>query len=163
VSDGTGLTFTQGMSEDLGNNIYRMAGGNLNGDALVDLVLNADGVLRAFTAQGSGILSETWASPFIGSGHALVLADFNQDGYDDLFASSYSTGHMVVYLNQPLSNTFRLAWTGRDGSAPIIDANSGDLDGDVYPDLIVGGESKLSIYHSVFLTEHFYLPILLRN
>ena len=162
VSDGTGLTFTQVMSEDLGNNIYRMAGGNLNGDALVDVVLNTDGVLRAFTAQGSGVLSETWASPYVGSGHAQALADFDQDGYDDLFASSFSAGQMYVYLNQPLSDTFRLAWTGQVSNAPI-DVNVGDLDGDGYLDLIVGGDSELSIYRSIFLTHHFFLPIVLRN
>ena len=125
-------------------------------------MLNTDGVLHAFVAQGSAVFSETWTNSEVGVGFAQALADFNQDGYDDLFASSYSTGQMVVYLNQPLSSNLQLAWTGQLSSAPLYDANIADLNGDGQLDLIVGGESKLSVYRSVFLTQHFYLPILLR-
>ena len=91
---------------------FAMAGGNLNGDDLVDVVLNTDGVLHAFVAQGSAVFSETWTNSEVGVGFAQALADFNQDGYDDLFASSYSTGQMVVYLNQPLSSTFATCLDG---------------------------------------------------
>ena len=161
MNGGTGLTFTLAMAQNVGHPAFAMTGGNLNGDDLVDVILHTNGVLRAFTAQGSGVLSETWASPNVGSGFAQALADFNQDGYDDLFASSFSSGQMVVYLNQPMSNTLQLAWTGQVSSPPIYDANVADLNGDGNLDLIVGEESKLSIYRSVFLTHHFYLPIVL--
>jgi hypothetical protein len=163
MGDGTGLKFTQVMSEDVGERTYSMVGGNLNGDGLIDVVLNTDGVLRAFAAQGSGVLSETWTDPEVGIGSAQVLADLDHDGYDDVFASSFWTGKMYVYLNRPLSSTFQLVWTGKLSNPPIYDYTSTDLNGDGNLDLIVGGESVLFVYRSVFLTMRFYLPIVLRN
>jgi hypothetical protein len=163
MNGGTGVTFTLAMAQNIGGRIYAMTGGNLNGDDLVDVVLNAGGVLRAFEAQGSGFLSETWTTSDVGVGLAQALADFDHDGYDDLFASSFSSGQMVVYLNQPLSNTLQRAWAGQVSSAPVYDVNIGDLDDDGNLDLIVGSDSELSICRSVFLTHHFYLPIVLRN
>jgi hypothetical protein len=163
MNGGLGLTFTLAMAQNVGDPTFSMTGGNLNGDDLVDVVLNAGGVLRAFKAQGNGFLSETWTNSDVGVGFAQALADFNRDGYDDLFASSFSAGQMVVYLNQPASNTFQRVWSGQLSRPPLYDANVADLDADGSLDLIVGGDSELSVYRSVFLTEHFYLPIVLRD
>jgi hypothetical protein len=162
LGDGTGVTFTQVLSNDVGERTYDMVGGNLNGDTLTDVVLNTDGVVRAYTAQGNGTLLETWSDPSVGSSSAQALADFDQDGYDDLFSSSFLTGHLYVYLNRPLSGTFQLVWSGRL-SNEIYAVTTADMDGDDYPDLIVGEDSVLHIYRSVFLTQRFFLPILLRT
>ncbi|MBP7686942.1 MAG: VCBS repeat-containing protein [Thermoflexales bacterium] len=163
TGDGTGLTFTQVLSQASGARTYSLAGGHLNGDALVDVVLNTDGVLRAFTARSSGSLSETWTNLEAGVGVAQVLADFDRDGYDDLAASSFLTGHLSVYLNQPLSNTLQLVWKGQVSNPPIYDCTAADLNGDGQLELIVGSESVLSVYRSVWLTQRFFLPIVRRN
>jgi hypothetical protein len=111
LNGGMGLTFTLATAQNVGEPAYAMTGGNLNGDDLVDVILNTGGVLRAFTAQGNGVLSETWTNSEVGSGFAQALADFDRDSYDDLFASSFSTGQMYVYLNHPVSGTFQLVWS----------------------------------------------------
>jgi hypothetical protein len=162
IGDGTGVTFTRVMSNDVGERTYNMAGGNLNGDALTDVVLNTDGVVRAYTAQGSGTLSETWSTSDVGVGFAQLLADFDCDGYDDVFSSSYSPGQAYVYLNRPLSGTFQLVWSDQL-HGEIYSGSAADLDEDDHLDLIVGEDSVLHIYRSVFPKHHFYLPILLCN
>ena len=162
IGDGTGVTFTQILSNDVGDRTYNMVGGNLNGDALTDVVLNTDGVVRAYTAQGNGTLLETWSDPSVGIGSAQILADFDRDGYDDLFSSSFWTGQLYVYLNRPLSGTFQLVWSGKL-PGEIYSVTAADMNGDDYPDLIVGEDSVLHIYRSVFLTQRYILPILLRT
>lgn len=162
IGDGTGVTFTQVMSQDVGNRTYDMVGENLNGDALTDVVLNTDGVVRAYTAQGSGTLSETWSTSDVGVGFAQILADFDLDGYDDIFSSSFSPGRVYVYLNRPLSGTFQLVWKS-NLPGDVYSGAAADLNGDDYPDLIVGEDSVLHVYRSVFLTERFFLPIVRRT
>jgi len=112
--------------------------------------------------QGSGTLSETWSTSDVGVGFAQLLADFDCDGYDDVFSSSYSPGQAYVYLNRPLSGTFQLVWSDQL-HGEIYSGSAADLDEDDHLDLIVGEDSVLHIYRSVFPKHHFYLPILLCN
>ncbi|NTU65876.1 MAG: VCBS repeat-containing protein [Chloroflexi bacterium] len=126
------------------------------------MVLNTDGIVRAYTAQGNGTLSETWSTSDVGVSFAQILADFDRDGYDDLFSSSFSAGRLYVYLNHPMSGSFQPVWSGQLPSE-VYSSSAANLDGDDYPDLIVGEDSVLHIYRSVFLTQRFFLPILLRT
>lgn len=162
IGDGTGVTFTQVMSNDVGEHLYSMVGGKLNGDALTDVVLNTDGVVRAYTAQGSGTLSETWSTSDVGVGFAQILADFDLDGYDDIFSSSFSPGRVYVYLNRPSSGTFQLVWKS-NLPGDVYSGAAANLNGDDHPDLIVGEDSVLHVYRSVFLTQRFFLPIVRRT
>lgn len=68
LGDGTGITFTQVMSSDVGQRTYGMEGRNLNGDSFAAVVLNTDGVLHAYTAQGAGVYSD----PTLFSGRIIM-------------------------------------------------------------------------------------------
>ena len=89
-------------------------------------------------------MNDYWQSPSLG--HAafnLALADFDQDGFDDIFVGTFGDGALRIYRNHPGAG-IELWW---QGSVPGEDYTGtvADLDDDGAPDLIVGEENSIRV------------------
>ena len=136
--DGTGTSFTEETVLNLVERTFSLATGNVNDDNLTDLAAHVGwGQVRVFLSQDDGSVSEYWHSPDLGeAAFNLALEDFDQDGYDDLFVGTFGDGALRVYRNRP-GTDFGLAWSDNLAGQGYTGAVA-DLDGDTYPDLIVG-------------------------
>ena len=122
----------------------------MNGDSLDDLAVHVGwGEARVLVNQGGGVMSNAWTSPNLGeAAFNLALADFDGDGFDDLFVGTFGDrvtrkGTMRIYRNQSGSGFEEwwqspLAGTGYTGSVA-------DVNGDGAPDLIVGEKSNIRV------------------
>ena len=134
-NDGKG-NFAQGQSIGSGGN--SMSAADANADGIVDIVVLEDGIVSVF-GNGDG----TFVDPHPLSSNniptddgpiSLDVADFNNDGHDDIVVATY------------LGNTVTTMLGAGDGTltplAPIQSANlilfvaSGDLDGDGNSDIV---------------------------
>jgi len=73
----------------------------------------------------------------------LALADFDRDGFDDIFVGTFDDGALRIYRNNP-GVGFDLWW---QGSVPGYGytGSVADINGDGYPDLIVGERDRIRI------------------
>ncbi|WP_170113402.1 FG-GAP-like repeat-containing protein [Ahniella affigens] len=139
---------------------YAMATGDLNGDGLSDLVVGQPlydqsavdtGRVEIYYGTLNGLdpdpdLSLIGAVAHAQFGRALVIGDFNRDGYGDLAigAPTQTTngGEVHLYLGSAsaLDTTVDRVLSGPQIGAQFGDtlANAGDMTGDGYPELVVG-------------------------
>ncbi len=101
-----------------------------HGDRVIVHDLGEDGV-----ANSSRVIDDTLAD-----GHALCVADVDQDGNDEVFAGHRGADHRVSMYRFDGSNWFR---TVLDTQVAAQDLRAGDLDGDGKPEVVtVGGATK---------------------
>ena len=103
------------------------------------------GRVRVWVNQGDGSLADYWQSPNLtNAAYNLALADFDQDGFDDLFVGTFGDGALRIYRNHPGAG-FDPWW---EGSLPGrgYTGSVADLNGDGYPDLIVGEDKHLRVW-----------------
>src|SRR6266496_6580718 len=102
------------------------------------------GRVFAFLNQGDGSMASYWQSSDFGqAAFNLAMADFDQDGFDDIFVGTFGDGALRIYRNNP-GVGFDLWWQGSipgEGYTGTV----ADLNGDGYPDLIVGERDRLRI------------------
>ncbi|MBU1661799.1 MAG: FG-GAP repeat protein [Chloroflexi bacterium] len=144
--------FTGQRDDSLG---CAVAGGDLNGDAYSDILIGAHYSLLSGKAYGyrgsssgvqsSPVFSATRSSGEFGTAVALP-GDLTGDGYSDTVVGAYGedeyTGAALLYGGSAagLSATPALTLTGEhpNDSFGYAVAPAGDVNGDGYPDLIIG-------------------------
>ncbi len=116
------------------------AWGDADNDGDLDLYVPnmADGANAFYRNQGSGIFKYD-ASAGLGSGGGgavmPVWADFNNDGYLDLFVTRNSTP--CYYFQNNRDGTFKEITTGPHTQTYGLSASAGDYDNDGYLDLFI--------------------------
>ena len=126
-----------------------IAGGDLNGDRVADLVV-PHGVLLADASAGPRAVRYTPAMPQIGAPWTeAVIADFNRDGHADVFAGS-SQGLDLDFFAGTSSRA--LNYSTIPTNRPVEQLAFGDFDADLVNDLAFvqrdsspGGGAEVSI------------------
>lgn len=158
------------VGEPTPSNDWRVAAGDLNGDAVADLVISEsgdNGRVWAFHGGGSSALRRTVAWKTAGDrdyarlGDSMAIADYDQDGFEDLAigapsdAAGETDGYVRLYRGSSSGLSTEPAWTRR---GPAADTHYGktlaasDVNGDGHPDLAIGYETdyrgRVDIYHA---------------
>ncbi len=108
-----------------------------------DLALGHDPT-RLYENQG-GTLSLVWSSQATYFGHSdLRFCDVNRDGRPDLAEIHFSDGKAHIYLNQNGALSPTPSWT-YDSAAVGTALAFGDINGDRWPDLVLGYSGQPSV------------------
>ncbi len=126
-----------------------VAWGDVNGDGWPDLALGHDPTLLYTNANGT--LAVTWSSgaPFFGHSD-IRFCDVDRDGDPDLAEIHFSDGRVHIYLNNDGILDSIPTWTYDSPSVGTAIA-FGDINGDHWPDLVVGNSGEPCI--KVFLAQ----------
>jgi len=142
--------------------------GDVDGDGYADLLLGSwgynDGQGRAYWYRGAGaILSLAWTATGEGLDNSFALAldgagDVNGDGYTDVLvgAPAYNLGQGKAYLYLGAADGLSTSpdWTVTGSSGESLGysvASAGDVNGDGYADLLVGGYGYSASQGRVYL------------
>jgi hypothetical protein len=129
------------------------AWGDADNDGDLDLYVPnmADGANAFYRNQGSGVFKYDGSAGLVSGGGGAVMpvwADFNNDGYLDLFVARNSTP--CYYFQNNRDGTFKEITTGPHTQTYGIIASAGDYDNDGYLDLFVtrgqGGKVRPCCY-----------------
>jgi hypothetical protein len=150
LGSNTGDSFVEQNVMPFGERTFALAGGRVNGDAVADLAAYVGwGKVRVFMNRGDGSMTNYWQSPDLGqAAYNLAMADFDQDGDDDIFVGTFNDGALRIYRNDPGSG-FNLWWQGSIPGVGYIGTVT-DMNGDGYPDLIAGEKDHLRILINKF-------------
>lgn len=135
--------------------------GDVNGDGYADVIVGASGdssaIGRAYIFYGGNPMNNTADRTFIGEGvgnafgYAVASAgDMNGDGYSDVIIGAYGFfgyyGKTYIYYGGAFMNTVvDVIMTGQTGEwFGISVSTAGDVNGDGYSDVIVGGSGLSS-------------------
>jgi hypothetical protein len=139
------VPFVEHSETYLGDRTFALAAGRVNGDALDDLAVHVGwGQVRVFVNRGDGSMSNYWESPSLGqAAFNLALADFDHDGFDDIFVGTFADGALRIFRNTSGAG-FAEWWQGRVPGIGYT-GSAADLNGDGYPDLIVGEKNSIRV------------------
>lgn len=121
-----------------------VAWSDIDQDGHLDLVVGEDPTV--LYANDGDDLAVAWQADAPYFGHQdLLVADITGDGYDDVIEVHFANGHVNIYLNNAGVLDTEPSWTFDSpgvGTAVAV----GDINGNGFPDLVVGNSGDPSIY-----------------
>ena len=123
---------------------------DLDGDQIKDLVVANDRAISIRLGLGSGRFDAQWDMATRGRLSDLAALDLNADGALDLAAPDLDNGRVVVFLGHG-DGTFESRAEFPVASQPRSMA-VGDLNGDRWPDMVVGGSDVFILHGTSFGT-----------
>ncbi len=131
-----------------------IAGADLNGDDIIDLVTGHANSVDVLIGIGNGQFQTQVAYATELNPQDIVIDDFNNDGIKDLAVSTFSSVSGMSVLLGNGDGTFQTTQNYDGAYSPdllnVAGIASGDLDGDGFKDIMVANEASndLSIYYN---------------
>ena len=145
--DGTGQFQAVTEYPSFGDELRRLAGGDLNGDGNIDLAVIRNGTLAIYWGDGAGGMSDPEIIFDWSTFYEIALGDINNDGSIDIILSGYQCVTMIL-LGDGLG-TFNHALDYLTPCSSRV-ADTGDYNGDSIMDLAVAtvgsGSSGTGVY-----------------
>jgi hypothetical protein len=137
------------------------AAGDVNGDGFDDVIIGAEGYSHGEFAEGRAYVYHGSAQGLSRRPHWIVesnqeggqighsvggAGDVNADGYDDVLVGSplysngfFNDGVVLLYLGSAAGLSTHPAWRAEDYGLGTAVGTAGDVNGDGFADVIVGG------------------------
>ncbi len=121
--------------------------GDVNRDGYADVIVGAPnhdfdhGRVRVFSGKSGAVLYSFDGGAAARLGHSVSNArDVNKDGYADFIIGGHVPGNYIVHVDvrSGRDGSVLFSFTGPNGSSFPSVSDCGDVDGDSYPDVIVG-------------------------
>lgn len=120
---------------------------DIEGDGDIDILLLREGSGgNLYTNNGQGSFTEVQNTPFASVDvniARLAFSDIDNDGDQDVFVSGRNTGQITsrIYENDGLGN-YTASIHGNISNILSVDADFGDVDGDLLPELFLMGDNN---------------------
>ncbi|MFK7904076.1 MAG: FG-GAP repeat domain-containing protein, partial [Chitinophagales bacterium] len=160
-NDGTGSFGSSILIAERTDPIMSMQVGDVNGDAVADIVLtDSGGNLLYYPNDGTGVFEEEVVlDTNVGFVTDFNLVDISQDGNLDILLTSFWEQNIIHYVNNGMAESWQKNIVAEDVKG-VIDAQVGDIDNDGDLDIVSVSamDNQIGWYENIgwdtFLTFH---------